>query len=400
MWRRSAIIAGAVVLLSHLPVQPADAQDSRAGTLRQERAAKASQLAPYDAGLIEKLSAFAGEKESGGKPLGWYPYFGSIFTGGAVAGGIGYRVPFRDTGQLEIEAAVSYRLYKKVDVKFDLPRFADGKVRIRTRALWLDATKVNFYGVGNESDEDAKTTFRFSPLTYETTATVDPTSWLSFGGGVDYVVNDLGRGSTAPSIEERFTPATAPGLGAEPNYLISRAFAEVDTRPHSGYSTHGGHYRADFLYFSDRDDGRYSFRGFDAEASQLIPILRANWVVALRGLATFTGVDAGKTVPYFLLPTLGNSRDLRGYENFRFRDRHRLLLTAEYRWTPSRVADMVLFVDSGKVASDVSDLDLSDLHTDYGIGVRFHTGKATILRLEYARSREGGRFIFGVGPNF
>jgi hypothetical protein len=376
------------------------AQDSRAESLRQQRAAKAQQLAPHHPSLFEKLTLFAGEKESGGKPLGWYPYFGSIFTGGAVAVGAGYRLPFRDTGQIELEGAISYRLYKKIDLKVDLPRMMDGKLRVRTRGLWLDATKVNFFGVGNDTPEDAKSTFRFSPLTLQALATYDATRWLSVGGGADYIVNDLGKGRTAPSIEEVFTPGTVPGLGAEPNYLIGRTFVDVDTRPHAGYSTTGGHYRADYSYFSDRDNGQLSFRRFDAEASQLIPILRANWVIALRGLVTVTGTADGRDVPYFLLPTLGNSRDLRGYQNFRFRDRNRMLLTAEYRWTPSRVADMVLFVDSGKVAAEAGDLDLSGMHTDYGIGVRFHAPSDTILRLEYARSSEGNRFIFGVGPNF
>jgi outer membrane protein assembly factor BamA len=375
-------------------------QESRAELLQQQRAAKAQQIAPYKPDLVERLMAFAGEKESGGKPLGWYPYFGSIFTGGAVAAGAGYRLPFKDTGQIELEAAVSYRLYKKIDLKVDLPRLLNDKLRIRTRGLWLDATKVNFFGVGNDTLEDAKSTFRFSPLTFETRAIYDARSWLSVGAGVEYIVNDLGRGRTAPSIEELYTPETAPGLDAEPNYIIGRTFVDVDTRPHDGYSTSGGRYRADFSYFSDRDQGQFSFRRFDAEASQLVPLLRANWVIALRGLVTMTGLGDGKDVPYFLLPSLGSSRDLRGYHNFRFRDRHRLLLTAEYRWTPSRLADMVLFVDGGKVAAEASDLDFTGLHDDYGIGVRFHTTSETVLRLEYARSSEGSRFIFGVGPNF
>ena len=44
---------------------------------------------------------------------------------------------------------------------------------------------------------------------------------------------------------------------------------------------------------------------------------------------------------------------LRGYPSWRFRDRNRLLLTGEYRWTAGQFVDMALFVDAGKVAARV-----------------------------------------------
>ena len=90
---------------------------------------------------------------------------------------------------------------------------------------------------------------------------------------------------------------------------------------------------------------------------QLIPLLRANWVLALRGLATVTDIDDTSAVPYFLLPSLGGGSTLRGYPDFRFRDRHRLVMNAEVRWTPARFLDMAVFYDTGKVAARRQDLD-------------------------------------------
>ena len=51
------------------------------------------------------------------------------------------------------------------------------------------------------------------------------------------------------------------------------------------------------------------------------------------------------------MPELGGSHTLRGYSSWRFRDRNRLLLTGEYRWTAGPFVDMALFVDAGKVAA-------------------------------------------------
>jgi outer membrane translocation and assembly module TamA len=62
--------------------------------------------------------------------------------------------------------------------------------------------------------------------------------------------------------------------------------------------------------------------------------------------------------------------------------------------------DMALFVDGGKVAPRRADLDLHDLTTAYGIGARFHTPAATVMRIEVARTREGTSLVFGFGPVF
>jgi hemolysin activation/secretion protein len=105
--------------------------------------------------------------------------------------------------------------------------------------------------------------------------------------------------------------------------------------------------------------------------------------------------------PYFLLPSLGSGETLRGFDVGRFRDRHSLLLTGEWRWMPNRSAlDMALFVDAGKVAPRRSDLTLSGLKTDVGLGVRFHGATITAVRLEVARSREGWRAVVATSAPF
>ena len=93
--------------------------------------------------------------------------------------------------------------------------------------------------------------------------------------------------------------------------------------------------------------------------TQLIPLMRANWVIALRGLTTITDLDETEAIPHFMLPSLGGARPA-GFPDFRFRDRHRLVMNAELRWTP-RFLDMAVFYDAGKVAARKSDLDFRDL---------------------------------------
>jgi outer membrane translocation and assembly module TamA len=105
-----------------------------------------------------------------------------------------------------------------------------------------------------------------------------------------------------------------------------------------------------------------------------------------------------EVVPFFLMPDLGGGRSLRGFSSYRFRDRHSLLVTAEYRWYAQEFLEAAIFYDAGKVASTRSDLDFSHLKSDVGIGFRLHTPGTTLLRVEIARSAERLRLIIAFSP--
>ena len=141
--------------------------------------------------------------------------------------------------------------------------------------------------------------------------------------------------------------------------------------------------------FQDRDLDAFAFRRVEVDVQQYLPISEKRQVFALRASAVVTHAEAGNEVPFYYQPTLGGKQTLRGFREFRFRDRDSLLFTAEYRWTAWWALDPALFVDAGKVASHRNDLDLSDLEVAYGIGFRFHSTNRFILRLDLAKSREG-----------
>ena len=165
-----------------------------------------------------------------------------------------------------------------------------------------------------------------------------------------------------------------------------------------GYSGSGGLYRVQVDDYHDHDNDAYSFRSLEAEVRQLIPLLRANWVLALRGLATTTDIDDSSAVPYFLLPSLGGG-------------------------TPARLSGLPLprsqpaaderggALDAGAVSGHGAllrrgqgrsrtprDLDFNDLQDSYGIGMRLVGPKGYAFRVEVAHSREhSARLIFSAG---
>jgi outer membrane translocation and assembly module TamA len=66
----------------------------------------------------------------------------------------------------------------------------------------------------------------------------------------------------------------------------------------------------------------------------------------------------------------------------------------------NRYLDMAFFYDAGKVAGRTADLDLDDLNSDFGFGLRFHGPLATPLRVELAKSREGLVIVFSSQASF
>jgi hypothetical protein len=219
-------------------------------------------------------------------------------------------------------------------------------------------------------------------------------------GGIEYTKWNQESGEGAfPSVETRYTPATLPGLGAEVTYLHTQGTLGIDWRTSPGYSRRGGFYGVTLHDYKDNDDV-FGFRITEYEAIQHVPILRETWVLSFRGRVQDTNRREGQEAPFFMLPALGGGSTLRGYSSWRFRDQSSLLLQAEWRIMVNRYLDMAFFYDTGKVAPRISDLDLDDLKSDVGFGVRFHSPFATPLRLEVAKGSEAWSFIFSSSAVF
>jgi hypothetical protein len=376
----------------------ASAQETRAAAIEAEQREKAGKAAPYVPSRFERIMLRI-EENFASPPDGFYPEFASIYAGGGFTAGVGFRRFYAHDAVWDIRGLYSIKNYKQVEIGTRTPWHGNGRWLLGTRAGWFDAPQVGYFGQGmNEQPQRAN--FRLTKGYGMATAGLRPTGWSRVHAEIayeDYRTDD-GQGKS-PSIETIYTPTTAPGLFANPTFVRTEATAALDWRTSPGYSRRGGYYGLTLASFTDRQD-TYTFQRIDGEAIQHIPILRENWVISLRGRLQ-TVLDDSDAVPYFLLPELGSGRTLRGYETGRFRDRHALLTSAEFRWIPSRLAlDMALFYDAGKVTSRRGDLDFDDLVSDWGIGARFHGPTATVLRIEAARGSDGWRLVFATGPAF
>jgi len=382
-----------------LPSIPAQAQDSRADQIAAEQAKKAENLKPYEPSGGERFLVNL-RRELIEMPSGFFPYFGSVYSGGGFTLGAGYRQFYGDRTHWDLKGLYSSKNYKLIELSTDSLGHAQGRLGLHGRVGWRDATRVSYFGLGMETVVGDESNFRLKEGYFGGNVDFRPVKYAVFGAGAGYEDYTLESGTgDSPSIEEAFTPATAPGLGVNPKYLHTTGSAGLDWRPAADYARRGGLYEITYNNYADQDK-TYSFDRLDGEIVQHIPILRENWVISLHGLVQTT-LDDNDNVPYFLMPSLGSGSTLRAYPSWRFRDRHSLLMSGEFRWIPNRLwLDMALFYDTGKVTHDWDQLSLRGLKSDVGIGVRFHTPFATPLRIELAKGNEGYNLVFGGSAAF
>jgi ATP:ADP antiporter, AAA family len=381
---RVATVAAALAMLA--VAAPARAQESREEELAARQAEKAARLRPYEPDTLERRLEMVDSMLFSTRAI--YPFMGSVFDGGGFAAGPAYRSRFGDSGALDAHAAWSVKNYKSADMSIRFPTIGHGRTSIETHANWIDAPEVAFYGTGNDTRSELHTHYAYGATTIGASARVRAARFFDVGAGLDGIWTS--------------TTLDLPGstINADPTYMRTRVFAELDRRDSPGYTRNGGFYRLQWTGYRQANDGGYSFRRVDAEAQHFVPILRENWVLALRAAVAATDAAEGNTVPYFLLPDLGGSHTLRGYPAWRFRGNNSMILTGEYRWTAGPLLDMALFLDAGKVEDRFRDLGLHGLKATYGIGMSFHTPSSTITRIELARTSEGPSLVFSFSPSF
>jgi hypothetical protein len=389
----------AVTMATPLYAQPA--AGGREAEIVAAQAAKSKDLKPYEVGAVEKWFNRAEDLALSGR-LHWHPFFDSAYAGGGFTLGAGYIRHVSSYNTLDLRGSITPSGYKRIEAEFLAPRLFNRRGHLSVIGGWREATQVGFFGFGTAgTSKDNRANYSFTQPYAGALLNVRPTRGLLFvGGGLEISEWDQDSGSgSAPSVEEVYSPGTLPGLGASVTYLQSQASVGLDWRTAPGYTRTGGYVAVTGHDFNDLDD-QYGFQRVDYDVIQHVPIGRDTWVLSLRGRVETTFVGDGDTIPFFMLPALGGGSTLRGFSSWRFRDRHSLLLSAEWRVLVNRFLDTAVFYDTGKVTSRTSDLDFDGLKSNYGFGFRFHGPLATPLRVELAKSNEGLVLVFSAHAPF
>jgi hypothetical protein len=390
----------ALLLLTLAAQALAQTPQSRAEVLRQAREEKQRALQPYKPSVLERAMHLIEDRAIFllGRE-GFYPKLGSLTVGSGFAYGVGFRNRrvFNRRGALDLWTAASVRNYWAIEARATFPELANGRLMAEAYARRSEYPQEDYFGLGPDSRRQDQTDFTLRGNMFGARAGVRPAPALLVGGGVEYLQPRAGNGKDkrVPGIGAIFDEATAPGISRQPDFIRSTVFLEIDyRRPRN--ARRGGWYRIDFSRFDDRDFSAFTFNRFDVDLRQFIGLLAERRVLAARVFVSTSDADAGQRMPFYLMPTLGGNDTLRGFRDYRFRGPHALLLQGEYRWEIWSGLDAALFYDTGKVANRRSDLDFSDLESDYGFGFRFNTNSGVVMRIDAGFGSRDGRHLFIV----
>jgi len=396
-----ALLAGPAASIAQTPEA-----ETRQDVIERGQADKADDLHPYVQSRGEEVMGRV-QDFLVNQRIRWYPFLQNAYSGGGLALGAGYRQFVSAYSTVDVRGSYSIQDFKLAEVEFRSPRLFHRRAALSVVGGWRDAPAVGFYALGDDPSAGAHLSYGFEEAYGSALLTVWPTRrLLMVRGGAELAKWDLKSGSGVfPSVDTRYTPDTLAALGQATTYVHTQATVGLDYRrafdwlPSPGYARRGGFYGVTAHDYADHDS-RFGFRQLTYDAVQHVPILRETWVASLRGRVESSWGKSDQEVPFYLLPSLGGHSSLRGYPSWRFRGRNSLLLQGEWRFIANRGFETAVFYDAGKVAERTSDLDLKDLHTDYGFGARFHALHATFLRVEVAHGSEGYRLVFASSAGF
>jgi len=357
--------------------------------------------------LLSKLAMSTDTGLSSGEPQdGFYVETGNMVSGeGWISAGPGYRrTVLGGQGRLDMSAAVSWNYYTMAQVAFDLPHLAHDHLSIGVQTRYQDSLAIDYFGVGNETTLGEQTAYRFKNFDVLATGRVQANRWLAIDGRVGWIPRpDLlaakGR-VTVPNTIDQFTEATAPGITKQHAFVHADLSVLADSRDHPGHPTKGGFYRATAAVYADQDGGAYTFRRYEAEDVQYVPLGTPQWVLGLRAWGVFSDTSNGATVPFYLMPAMGGKNTLRGFYSYRFHDNDMAIASIESRWVLLTHMDVAAFADVGRVAATLSDFDGHNVRHSFGAGIRVHNATSTLLRIDAGHSRDGWRLFFVMSEPF
>lgn len=274
---------------------------------------------------------------------------------------------------------------------------SDGGGFTEVGAGYRQRPNVRYFGLGPKSREEDES------FLHQETGWAGLNIRRALSGGTTWETNleysSVATGAPGdgndPPAEDYFASPSLPGYGRHSYGFtvggqLRHESAGLQNRP-----GRGGIQRLRATYFKsvDRDDVRFwTYRG---ELQHFFTLWRPHRVLAIRGVTSWIANAGSDPVPLARLNTNDDPDLLRGYDDFRWRDRGIAIATAEYRWPiwahqrpDGPGVDAYLLTDGGQVFGDRRQIALREMKLSYGGGLRVESGHGLALRLEYAKSEE------------
>lgn len=265
----------------------------------------------------------------------------------------------------------------------------------------------NYYGVGNETyyfDKDLGNDFkrvRIESYKAETAYRYEGDLGGQFQAGVNYealkVQHTEGRFVTQPGVvdEKVFDFQQFAGLEMQYDYEQYNSFSN----PTLGFGFHVLTGWKTNLAYKGEEFGYLDIRmNFDH------PIDKHENFVLASSLKYKTRL--GNRYQFYHASTLGGNGELRGYRPERFTGKTAFVHSTDIRWNAGQVTEGLIPMyyglytgfDYGRVWTPSEKSD--KWHNSYGLGLWVNAIESLTLQTSYFYSKDGGRFVFGLGFGF
>jgi hypothetical protein len=329
----------------------------------------------------------------------------SVGGGDGFGGNVNFLIPspFGRDGAFQIKGAANEEDDRKTVLGLRVPVGRGGRWEFalghRQRA------ETRYYGLGPASPQERHCNF----LQEASWAGVSYRRLLGESGvsveGSALVSGIHARGTDQreePSLAEAFPDDPPAGYKERSDGISVGLEMRHENADQEGRPERGGIRRARASYYQElgtfRDDDAapgIAFWAYRAELQQFVPLWYSKRTLALRALLTWLDSTGETAIPFQRLLTNDDPDLLRGYKDYRFRDRGLALFSAEYRWPlwvnssiESTGADVYAFVDLGQVFGEFAEIGSENLTTSYGGGFRLAAWGGFVGRLEVGISEE------------
>lgn len=401
-WLALALVAIAAPALAQ------SAPPTRAEEAAGAREHKASAPPTPGAGKVERLFTWIetgplGHSLAGARD-GFGIRMGGIADGSGLALGPSWRASSLFGGAVHLSASgvVSIAGDREITGGIAAPHIAADRLALAVDVEATHLAQERFFGLGMSSARADATAFALDRRLTMATATFTATNWLQLSGGAGTLrtIAADAQSRRVPPIGTRFSSADAPGVGVEHAFGVLSMRATADFRDVPQNPRSGGRYHVAAHRYA-APDRRHSFTRVDTEVEQHLSIWKRQRLVTVRAIASTAFTADGQDVPFYMQPTLGGSRWLRGFVTDRFRDRSLLAVQAEYGFDLSPFLNTVLFYEAGAVGPSLRGIETSDVRRDYGIGFRFGSARTVAFRTDVALgSGEGTRLTMRFNHAF
>lgn len=242
---------------------------------------------------------------------------------------------------------------------------------------------ADFYGVGNASNipKDSADPYMAQGISGDLTVERQWLHGLFAGPQALFNYENIDSGSKTILLNDSITGnrgGLVSGLGAVMTY---------DRRDGVYWARRGTFLRAKAAWYRSHWGSEFDYDAYSLEARQFLPLFST----AALGLSATLQLKNGD-VPFRELSTPNGDKTMRGMVRGKYRDRHLLVLQAEYKsylpnlkwlqasWVRQRLG-WAVFAEAGQVAHHVEDFAWEEFRPGFGFGVRYALNRSQRLNI-------------------